>query len=288
MANKELGVPNTPETKFRIGSITKQFTSMAILLLQEQGKLKIDDLMSKHYPSAPDAWMEINIHHLLTHTSGIMHSWNLPGWRETMMVPATLDETLKRFHDKPLIFHPGEKFHYSGVGYFALAKIVEHLSGKGYEQFLEREILEPAGMLNTGADRSDVLLDYRASGYVRVDGGYRNAPWIHMPILTGGGNLCSTVIDLARWDQALRSRKFIPENAYKAMYQPHLNNYAYGWSVRQLNGYRTISHGGGVPGFSAFILRVPDEELCIVVASNVTPTPVQQIANSLASIVLAP
>jgi CubicO group peptidase (beta-lactamase class C family) len=260
---------------------------MAILILQERGKLNISDPMRNHYPAAPEAWKEITIHHLLTHTSGIMHSWNLPGWRETMMVPASLDEVLNRFHDKPLLSTPGEKFHYSGVGYFALARIIENLSGKSYEEFLRSEIFEPIGMKDTGADRADLLLDNRASGYVRGENGLRNSPWIHMRILTGGGNLYSTVEDLARWDQALRNRKFIPQYAYKAMYKPNLNNYAYGWSVKQWDGYKTISHGGGVPGFSAFILRIPDEALCIVVTSNVTPTPAQRIANALAAIALA-
>ncbi len=287
-ANLELGVPNTPQTKLRIGSITKQFTSMAILILQERQRLGVHDSVGKHVPNVPDVWRSLTIHQLLTHTSGIMHSWNLPGFRETMMVPATLDQTLARYHRQPLLFTPGEQFAYSGVGYFLLAKIIETVSGHDYETFLKREIFAPLGMEDTGADRPELVQGQRAAGYVHgEDGEILNAPPIYMPILTGGGNLYSTAEDLGRWAESLGVRRLISNTAYEAMYRPELNDYAYGWRVVDWKGARTIQHSGGVNGFNAHILRIPDEGLYVVVLSNMLPGKARAVAQRLAGLARA-
>jgi CubicO group peptidase (beta-lactamase class C family) len=287
MANLELGVPNSPSTKFRIGSITKQFTAMGILILQDRGRLRVEDQVSDHVPDVPESWRNLTIHQLLTHTSGIMHSWDLPGFAETMMVPASLDGTLERFHDRALLFEPGTRFQYSGVGYFLLAKIIEVASGGTYPEFLREEIFLPLGMHDTGTDRPDDLILERASGYLRDDEGQvRNAPYIYMPILTGGGNLYSTVEDLARWDRALSARRLVSDDAYESLYGPELNGYAYGWRIVESNGHRAIQHGGNVSGFNAYILRIPDADLFVVALSNVQPGRTRQIAQALAAIVL--
>ena len=288
MANRELSAPNVPSTKFRIGSITKQFTAMAILILQDRGLLSVDDRVGDHITAAPESWQRLTLHQLLTHTSGIMHSWALPGFAETMAEAATLDETLERFHDRPLLFPPGSSFRYSGVGYFLLAKIVEVVSGKRYEQFLEAEIFGPLGMQDTGADGPEVALGDQASGYVRSEAGsVSNAPAIFMPILTGGGNLFSTVEDLALWHRALSAHELVSEAAYAAMYVPEREGYAYGWRMGRLEGRQTIAHGGGLPGFNAFILRIPADEICVVVLSNLTPGQAAALARSLAAAVVA-
>jgi CubicO group peptidase (beta-lactamase class C family) len=287
MANLELGVPNSPSTKFRIGSITKQFTAMGILILQDQGRLKVEDRIGDHVPDVPESWRNLTIHQLLTHTSGIMHSWDLPGFAETMMIPAGLDGTLARFHDRALLFEPGTQFQYSGVGYFLLAKVIEVVSNREYAEFLREEIFLPLGMHDTGADRPDDLLDQRASGYVQDEHGQiHNAPHIYVPILTGGGNLYSTVEDLARWDRALSARRLSSEDAYESLDRPELNDYAYGWRVGEWEGHWAVRHSGGLPGFNAFILRIPDEDLCIVVLSNSVPGRARQIGQALAAIVL--
>ncbi len=291
-ANVEHEVPNTPQTKFRIGSITKQFTAMAILILQQQDKLHVDDRIATYVHNSPEAWSEITIHHLLTHTSGIMHNWALPGWRDTMMKPAAVAETIDRFKNQPLLFKPGEGFQYSGVGYFILAQIIEQVSGQSYEGFLREMIFEPLGMHNTGADHYILILPQRASGYVRREGQLEHAPHIYMPILTGGGNLYSTVEDLILWDQALINGKLISKASYRRMYTPIKDNYAYGWRIQQDADRTVIRHGGGVPGFSSHILRVPEECLCVVFLRNVVEersderlsTP--RIAKDLAAIVL--
>ena len=284
-ANLEHRVPNTPETKFRLGSITKQFTAMAIMILQEQGKLSVQDTIAKHLPDVPPSWQPITIHQLLTHTSGLMHSWELPGFRQTMMVPSTPDETIARYKDKPLLSKPGEKFHYSGLGYFQLAQIIEELSGKPYGTFLREQIFDPLKMNDTGEDRQAPILAHRASGYRRVGEKLEHALPIDMPLLTGGGNLYSTIDDLSKWDQALNAGLLISKASYEAMYTPFKENYAYGWVVRTERNRKQIQHGGGVSGFSTTIRRFPDDGVCIIVLSN-HPGNVDQIAGDLEAIVL--
>ena len=243
-ANLEHRVLNTPETKFRLGSITKQFTAMAIMILQEQGKLSVQDTIAKHLPDAPASWQPITIHQLLTHTSGLMHSWDLPGFEQTQMVPSTPDQTLARFKDKPLLSKPGEKFHYSGLGYFILAKMIEKISGIPYGTFLRQQIFDPLKMNDTGEDRQAPILAHRASGYIRDGERLENASPIDMPLLTGGGNLYSTIDDLSKWDQALNAGLLLSKASYRMMYTPFKENYAYGWFVRTERTVKESSIGG--------------------------------------------
>ncbi len=247
-ANVELRVPNNPDTKFRIGSMTKQFTAMSIMILQEQGKLTVRDTIGKLLPDMPPSWQPITVHQLLTHTSGLMHSWELPGFSETMMVPSTPDQTLARFKDKPLLSKPGEKFHYSGLGYFILARIIEKVSGKPYGMFLREQIFDPLAMNDTGEDSQAPILTHRASGYRRDGERLENAPPIYVQLLTGGGNLYSTVDDLSKWDRALNAGRLISKPSYESMYTASKENYAYGWAVSTEGNRKRIEHGGDVPG----------------------------------------
>ena len=282
MANRELALPNSPVTKFRIGSMTKQFTAMAILILQDQGALSVEDQVGDYIKDAPKAWLPLTIHQLLTHTSGIMHSWALPEFVEAAKAPITLDSTLRLFHDQPLLFEPGKGLQYSGTGYFLLAKIIEVVSKKSYAEFLDAEIFTPLGMKDTGADRPDIVLPNRANGYIRgADGTVQRAPTIFMPIMTGGGNLYSTVVDLSRWDRALAQHALVSKAAYTAMYRPEQQNYAYGWQVSRLNGETAIYHGGGVPGFNSFILRLLEQDVCVIVLTNMTPGQALQVAQEV-------
>lgn len=287
MANLEHGIPNTPQTKFRIGSITKQFTAAGILILQDRGLLTVSDSVGQLVPGAPELWRGITVHQLLTHTSGIMHSWPLPGFRQTMAVPTTLDETLERFRDEPLLFAPGSDYTYSGTGYFLLAKIIESVSGQPYDEFMQDAIFTPLQMNDTGSDRPDTVLPNRADGYVRADDGeIRNAPDLFTPLLTGGGNLYSTVGDMVTWHRALARHALISEAGYSQMYQPDRSQYAYGWRIGKMDGRTTISHSGSVPGFNAFILRLPEEDLCVVLLANHTTAGLGALAQSLASVAL--
>jgi len=174
MANLEHDVPNTPQTIFRLGSVTKQFTSMAIMQLQEKQLLNVDDPIAKYLPTYPNG-EEITIHHLLTHTSGVPDFTSFPDYEKTMMLPSPVEKTIERFKDKPLEFTPGEKFKYSNSGYILLGYIIEKVSGKSYEEFLKENIFQPLNMMNTGYDHHHTLLKHRASGYSIGGGGLTNA-----------------------------------------------------------------------------------------------------------------
>ena len=285
LADLENEIPNALHTKFRIGSITKMFTSMAVMMLAEQGKLKIEDLLSVYLDDIPDHWSQITLHHLLSNSSGIMHSWALPGFTENMSLRATTPETIAKFVGQPLVALPGETYHYSGAGFFVLSQVIEKVSGQLYEAFLREHIFEPLEMADTGCDHPDPILPHRARGYAPAEDGLINSPMIYMPILTGGGNLYSTVEDLAKWDAALNAGKLISQASYERMYTPVLSHYAYGWRVMVENGRRSVMHGGGVSGFHTFLLRFPEDAVCIVVLSNVKPAPSNPIAHKLAAVV---
>jgi len=281
LANAEWAIPNTPQTKFRLGSITKQFTAMAVLLLEQQGKLKIADPVCQYVEACPAAWKPLTLHHLLTHTSGIPNFTSFPDYRKTMMIPSPPGETLRRFKDKPLDFDPGAKFSYSNSGYVLLGFIIEKVSGESYASYVTRNILAPLGMSDTGYDNTSDVVAKRASGYERSGGGLANAPYLAMTIPHAAGSLYSTTLDLMTWDAALNAGKLLTAENYKRYFTPARNNYAYGWNVQQRGGAEVHSHGGGINGFATMIYRVPSRKLLVAALSNVTPSKAGDVANDL-------
>jgi CubicO group peptidase (beta-lactamase class C family) len=288
MADLEHDVPNAPETKFRLGSVTKQFTAMAVLILQERGKLDVQEKVKTYLADSPGAWDDVTLHHLLTHTSGIPSYTGLPGYAAKMREPTTPDELLARFKDLPLEFAPGERFKYSNSGYAVLGKVIEAASGKGYAEFLGEAIFKPLGMNDTGYDRAAPLLKHRASGYGRTPFGLVNALFIDMSIPYAAGALYSTVDDLLVWDRALYTEKLVSKKSLDAMFTSNKDGYGYGWFITKASGRTVIGHGGGVNGFSTDIKRFPDEKLCVIVLSNVVGTPAGDVGRDLASAVLGP
>jgi len=287
-ANYEWDVPNTIDTRFRLGSITKQFTAMAIMILAERGKLSVQDPISKHLADSPKAWEPITIRQLLTHTSGIPSYTSFPQMMtRTVRLPATIDEVIATFKDKELDFQPGDKFTYSNSGYIVLGKIIERVSGTDYETFLRQNVFQPLEMNDSGYDHNSAILPRRAAGHVRMLNLIGNAPYIDMTWPHAAGALYSTVDDLARWDQALSAGKLVGPESYKEMFTPERSSYAFGWFVRTRDGHKEIGHGGGIHGFSSSILRYPDDKLCVVVLNNVVPTRTEQIGRDLAGIVLS-
>lgn len=268
LANVEFQIPNTPETKFRIGSITKQFTAMIVMMLAERGKLSVRDRLVDRMAGLPRWWSDIRIQHLLNHTSGLMHSWDLPRFGEKIMAPYPLEAMIEDIGAEPLLFAPGKSCHYSGIGYFILARIIESVSGESFGAVLRKSIFEPLGMGDSGADSSVAIIPRRAAGYVQVAGVTQNAPFIYMQNLAGGGNLYSTVDDLGRWDSALTAGMFVSASSYRAMYTPEKEDYGYGWKVSKTNGRTVLHHGGSVNGFRAHIRRIPDEKASIIILSN--------------------
>jgi CubicO group peptidase (beta-lactamase class C family) len=211
LANMEWAIPNTPDTKFRLGSITKQFTATLIMQLVEQGKIKLDGKLSDYLPDyRKDIGEKVTIHHLLTHTSGIPSYTGLPKFFEDVSRnPYKVDEFVKKYASGDLQFEPGSKFAYNNSGYFLLGAIIEKVTGKPYEQVLKENILDRVGMNNTGYDHHDTILQKRAAGYSKTPDGYTNAPYLDMSIPYAAGSMYSTVEDLYLWDQALYTDKLI-------------------------------------------------------------------------------
>src|SRR6266852_4149194 len=248
MANVELDVPNGQDTKFRLGSITKQFTATAILQLEEQGKLSVTDTACKYLPECPESWKAITIHQLLSHTSGIPSYTDGPEFAKPKMmrIPLKPFEILMLTKDKPLEFQPGEKWKYDNSGYIFLGVIVEKVSGEKYAEYLKKHIFGVLDMQDSGYDDSNIILKNRAQGYRSVTDGFRNADYLDMSLPYAAGSLYSTVNDLYRWDRALYTDKVLTKASREKMCTPVKNNYAYGWGIAMSQNHKQISHGGGI------------------------------------------
>lgn len=276
LANMEWNVPNEADTKFRLGSITKQFTATLIMQLVEQGKLKLDGKLSEYLPDyRKDVGDKVTIHHLLTHTSGIPSYTSMPNFMaEVSRDPYTPVEFVKKYASGDLEFEPGAKFRYNNSGYFLLGAIIEKLHGKPYEQVLKEQVFDPLGMKNSGYDHADAILPKRASGYEKTPTGYRNAPYLDMSLPYAAGSLYSTVEDLYLWDQALYTDKLISAKGKELMFKPFLDNYAYGWGITKVTlpqskeTVNSVAHSGGINGFNTLLTRYPEQKHLIVLLDN--------------------
>jgi CubicO group peptidase (beta-lactamase class C family) len=285
MANVELDVPNTPQTKFRLGSITKVFTAIAIMLLQERGKLSLQDSVCKYLSDCPARWQPITIHHLLSHTSGLAKHDTAGVYLKTAMLPMTLPQLIESFRNKPADFQPGEKFDYNNNGYILLGAVIGKVSGQSYEAFLKENIFAPLKMADSGYDNHDPIIKNRAAGY-RIEGGTLfNAAYIDQSQPFSAGALYSTTGDLLLLDQALNEGKLLTPKTQETTFTAVSGNYAYGWFVNKQFNRRAVSHPGGLPGFSAMITRFPDEKVLIVLLSNLENSQIIRAGNDLAAIV---
>ena len=271
-ANLEWQVPNTVSTKFRIGSLTKSFTSMLVMQLRQRGALTLEDSLCLHVSPCPDAWKAVTLQQLLTHTSGIPNYTALREFNLTNMVPRSREEMLTLLSRLPLQWTPGARFEYSNSGYWLLGLVIEKASGHSFEGALQRMILQPLGMSDTGYDSSRAIIPRRASGYVGQEPKRTHAPVIDMQAPFSAGGLYSTVEDLVRWDNALSADTLLPAGARQLMWTPVKDNYAYGWMVHPpaagYFGYRRIAHTGTIEGFSSVFLKLPDAELTVIVLAN--------------------
>lgn len=284
MANYEHDVPNTPQTKFRLGSMTKQFTAAAIMQLQEQGKLNVEDSIDKYIPDYPNG-DRITLHHLLTHTSGIPNLTSFPEHRKTIMIPSPVEKTILRFKNKPLEYAPGEQFKYSNSGYLLLGYVIEKVSGKTYEDYLEENIFHPLNMVNSGYDHHSTVLKNRAEGYHLTKDGLINAPYVAMSMPHAGGALYSTVEDLFLWDQALNTEKILKKSSLEKMFTPFKGNYGYGWRIDSIFGHKRIHHFGSIFGFQTHIARYVGDNTLVVFLCNQRPINTKKISEDLAAIV---
>ncbi len=283
-ADIEWHAPNTADTKFRLGSLTKQFTAASILLLEERGKLKTDDLVKQYMPDAPAAWDHITIYHVLTHTSGIPNFTGFPSYDTVKATRRTPEQMVALFRDKPLDFQPGEKWNYSNSGYVLLGYLIEKISGQKYEDFIQENLFKPLGMTNTGYDWRATILPQRASGYSMGEHGLVNADYIDMSIPYSAGSLYSTTHDLLKWEQGLFGGKVLSAASLKKMTTPYKHNYGCGVAITTKNGHTRIAHTGGIDGFSTDMAYYPDEKITVIALSNLLSGDVVTVATKLEAV----
>lgn len=258
--------PITPQTKFRIGSNTKQFTAMALLMLQDRGRLDVQDKICKYIPDCQEAWKDITIHQLLTHTSGIPDYISTFFWSDTPK-----EEIIAAMKNKPLDFKPGEKYDYSNTGYMLLGEIIERTSDKSYGEFLHENIFVPLNMTNSGFDPD---MDIGTVGY--INDFFKTVPTLFPKCFAGCG-LHSTVEDLYKWDRALYTERLIPQNLLDKMFTAHVPepnssySYGYGMEVGETRHHLLARHGGQELGFGSFFERFQDDKLVIILLSNEYP-----------------
>jgi D-alanyl-D-alanine carboxypeptidase len=280
------GTPATPETVYKIGSVSKQFIATAIMLLAQDGRLTVDDPISKYLEGTPPAWQPITIRHLLTHTGGIVReSPAFDPWK----VQSDAD-VIKAAYPLPLRFTPGSKWEYCNVGYFSLVEIVTKVSGKPWQQFMQERIFKPAGMMVTAPTNVTPTLPNRARGYTGNDNQKQADEWV---ALRPSGAFLSTVGDLAKWDALLYTNKFLSEASRREMWKPvrlsdgATHPYGFGWYTEmRKDGRNVVWHGGSLPGFRAYFGRFPDERVTVILLTNGDDGDVMSVANGLADLYL--
>lgn len=274
LAEVELGVPIRPDMVFRVGSVTKEFTSACILMLAEQGKLRLDDDIAKYLPDYPAGGRKITIEQLLTHTSGIHSYTDMPSWSARMREDWTLAQLVDFFDNEPFDFEPGAKWHYDNSGYVLLGSILEKVTGKKYADVVTEMIFRPLGMKDTRYGDDAPIVPGRVAGYVKTPSGIANAPFLSMTQPFSAGAIVSTADDLARWQAALDAGKILTPESRRKMWTPRVlpdgttTHYGYGWDMWTYEGHPVVEHGGGINGFQTANMRLPDDHLYVAVLSN--------------------
>ena len=301
-ANLEVSAPAKVDTIFQAGSITKQFTASAVMLLAEQGKLSLDDSITKYFPEAPAAWKGITIRHLLTHSSGIPEIF---GDTEQNLYTKgiidfhrdyTEDELAHAYFAQPLDFQPGTKWNYSNPGYQMLGFLIHRVTGQYYGDYFREHFFQPLGMTTTTIFSFADVVPNRANGYEVANGGWKNVPlWQSLSTLSNAeGSLLMSVLDLAKWDAALNTEQVLKRSSLEAMWTPVPldDGSAYpdgmGWFIGNARGHRVVFHTGGGFGFYADISRYLDDRLTIIVMTNIDErhADVMKIVGDIAAIYL--
>jgi CubicO group peptidase (beta-lactamase class C family) len=292
MANMELNIPTSTDMIFRLGSISKQFTAISILILQEQGKLYVKDDIQKHLPNYPTHNKLITIEHLLTHSSGIPNFTAFSNRTEIEQNQFNTSELLDIFKDKPLDFLPGERFAYSNSGYNVLGAIIEKVSGVTYETFVETEIFDKLNMKHSFYDNPREIVKNKITGYDRDSLGYKASKYTSMCAPFSAGGLRSNVVDMAIWNKSLHEGKLIPVSSLQKAFLPYklnsgkLTDYGFGWFVSSFNGHKLYYHNGGVYGFKTSGFFYPKEDVYILILSNNTSSNPGYLNYILSSLVL--
>ncbi|HEY9405550.1 MAG TPA: serine hydrolase domain-containing protein [Pyrinomonadaceae bacterium] len=298
LANIEANSATTPKTVYEIGSMTKQFTATAVMMLVEEGKISLGDKLTKYFPDAPEAWSRITVRHLLNHTSGIRNHVAVPGYLDIFRTSITAknfpsrDELLGEFYKLPSEFQPGETWAYDNTGYYLLGIIIERAGGKPYWQFMDERIFKPLGMNATRNTDTRPVVPHRASGYEWVNGVFENRPVLAPFVAFSAGSLLSDVEDMAKWDAALYGEKLLKKATLEQMWTPATTgdgalasfSYGFGWFVDLYHGRRLVQHNGGTPGFSSVIYRFTDDKLTVIILSNHSDRFLDQLAIDIAGI----
>jgi CubicO group peptidase (beta-lactamase class C family) len=280
LANLELDVPVKPETIFQTGSVGKQFTATAVMMLVDGGKIHLDDPIRKYLPGSPATWKNITVRNLLTHTSGI-HDYETESLKKkgtafiNLRNDYTEDELFRKFSGLPLDFPPGSKWNYSNSGYVILGILIHKVTGQFYGDVLQERIFRPLGMTSTRIISEDDIIPNRAAGYRLVNGEIKNQEWVSPTLNTAAdGALYTDVVDMAKWDAALYTEKLLKKGSLNQMWTPvRLNDgktagYGFGWDVTSVNGHRLIEHGGAWQGFTTQISRYVDDKFTVIVLTN--------------------
>jgi len=287
LANVEHQIPVKPETVFQSGSIAKQFTATAVMILVEEGKLSLDDKITKYFPDAPETWKPITVRHLLNHTSG-MGDYPL---EVDLRRDYTEDEYLAFIKKSSLVYQTGAKWDYSNIGYVTLGALIRKVTGKFYSDFLAERVFQPLGMTTARIISEADIVPNRAAGYRLVDGDLKNQEWVSPSTnTTADGSFYFTILDLAKWDAALYTDKPLKQSSLAQMWTPvKLDDgtrkaYGFGWSTNEIHNRRIIYHGGAWQGFKSFIVRFPDDKLTIIFFANLWDTKEIKLARGLTAI----
>ena len=292
LSNVELQVPVKPETVFQSGSMGKQFTATAIMMLVEEGKIALDDPISKYLQGAPASWNTVTIRELLSHTAGFTDYPAKFDFRRDY----TEAQLLKIVEGIPLAFPPGTKWSYSNLGYLTLGVLIHQVTGKFYGDFLQERIFQPLGMSTTRIISEADIVPNRAAGYRLVEGQLKNQEWVSPTLnTTADGALYFSILDLAKWDAALYTEKLLKRSSLDEMWtvtklkngRPNSGSYGFGWSILARRGHRVLDHGGSWQGFRTHISRYVDDELTVVVLANLDGADPGKIAEKVANLYLA-
>ena len=298
-ANLEHQVPATPATVYEVGSVTKQFTAALVLLHVEDGAIDLDDPLSRYFADGPEFWNRITVRHLLSHTGGIQNHVAVPGYLRNFGISLFFDplprppELLERLYALPREFEPGETWAYDNTGYLLLGLILEQVSGRSFWALLQERILGPLGMTASRSTDPRPLVPHRAAGYGRANGVFENRAILWPHVASSAGSLSSTVEDLVKWDAALADDRLLRAESRDLLWTPvplrdgavAPVDYGFGWFIDTDRGHRIVQHTGGTPGFSSAVYRFLDDELSVLILSNLSDRILDTLAIDIAGLV---